>query len=60
MPIKLTILSQAMLSKASNGSISINCSLCQKKIPVGSNIVTKRSSSVKWYHEECARTVNII
>lgn len=60
MPIKLTILSQAMISKANNGSISMDCSLCQKSIPVGANIVTKRSSCVKWYHEGCARTVNII
>lgn len=60
MPPKLTVLSQAMLSKGINSSRFVNCSRCKKKIPVGTNIVTKKSSCVKWYHEECAKTLNII
>ena len=61
---RMTTLSQAMPSKAknSNGSMSSEkCSLCKKKIDVGANIITKKSSGyTKWYHKNCARTVNII
>lgn len=42
------------------------CNLCLKGINESEKIVTKSSSSrtlsfaTKWYHEECARRVNII
>lgn len=61
---RLIVLSQSMLTKVKNPNCSMalaNCSLCSKEIDIGSNIITKKSSGyTKWYHEDCAKTVNII
>ena len=38
-----------------------NCRVCDDIIIVGESIVTKKTGCyVKWFHEECARSKNII
>jgi len=38
-----------------------NCKICDVLLKVGERIVTKKSSGyVKWMHESCARSKNII
>jgi len=37
------------------------CYSCKVKLEVGENIVTKKSGcNTKWYHENCAKRINLI
>jgi hypothetical protein len=58
---RLTILSQGMVTRKGN----MPCNLCRGEIAMNSDIViktttTRNKSFKKWYHEKCARSVNII
>lgn len=61
---RITILKKNALHKILNRvghMTNANCRECDIILRAGESIVTKKSSGwIKWYHEECARSKNII
>jgi len=66
---RVTTLTQAMITKVLNKHGEYNdlrkmkdctCNKCGKELKLGDSIFTKRSSVFRWYHEECAKQVNLI
>ena len=61
--LRTTTITQRMMTKVINGKGDMKkaaCKKCKNELFLGDIIVTKRCAKFNWYHESCAKLINLI